>query len=328
LKTGIRINHLQSGGLITNYYCASKCGHCLYACSPQWKKDYISRENAEKSFRLIKNMGCPSVHIGGGEPFLNFNGLKTVLEAAQKTNMGIEYIETNSAWYKNEDQASGILDDLLKLNVTTLLISISPFHNEFIPFRKVKGVLSACRKSGMQVFPWVMDFYSDLDQLDDNLPHPMNDYKELFGEDYLTQIPRRYWTIFGGRAINTFKDALPLRPLEQVLAESSECYELTNTSHFHIDLYGNYIPGLCSGLAINMFDLLNSLSDKKYPLINLLFSTGIKSFLDLAIDHYGFTPDQAYLNKCHLCQEIRKYFVNTSHIQSNELKPAEFYSML
>ena len=35
------IDRLHSGGVITNYYCTSSCGHCLYFCSPKWKKEYI-----------------------------------------------------------------------------------------------------------------------------------------------------------------------------------------------------------------------------------------------------------------------------------------------
>lgn len=36
------INHLSSGGIITNYKCPAACGHCLYSCSPNAKLGYIS----------------------------------------------------------------------------------------------------------------------------------------------------------------------------------------------------------------------------------------------------------------------------------------------
>jgi 2-iminoacetate synthase ThiH len=68
---GLQINYLNSGGLITNYYCTSECGHCLYRCSPKWKKEYIDKPGAKAILQKILSLGCNSIHIGGGEPLLN-----------------------------------------------------------------------------------------------------------------------------------------------------------------------------------------------------------------------------------------------------------------
>lgn len=38
------IDRLQSGGVITNYTCTSRCAHCLYGCSPGWPKEYMDRD--------------------------------------------------------------------------------------------------------------------------------------------------------------------------------------------------------------------------------------------------------------------------------------------
>ena len=61
------IKKLRSGGLITNYFCSSSCGHCLYNCSPHWEKRYIDPYTVEKNLRAVRALGCRSVHIGGGE---------------------------------------------------------------------------------------------------------------------------------------------------------------------------------------------------------------------------------------------------------------------
>lgn len=47
----LNINSLASGGVITNYYCVSRCGHCLYNCSPGRSKKYLDGATAEKIFR-------------------------------------------------------------------------------------------------------------------------------------------------------------------------------------------------------------------------------------------------------------------------------------
>lgn len=52
------IRHLASGGVITNYHCVSRCGHCLYNCGPHRPKDYLDDETAEAVFRRVRDLGC------------------------------------------------------------------------------------------------------------------------------------------------------------------------------------------------------------------------------------------------------------------------------
>ena len=324
----LSITNLQSGGLITNYYCSSKCRHCLYGCSPSWKKEYITSETARKNFEKVIELGCYTLHIGGGEPFLNTNGLLETTKTAFEQNLNIEYIETNSSWYKDEKSALEILNQLKKNRVNTLLISMSPFHNEHIPFKKVKNVIEACEKTGLSVFPWIHDFYKELNAFDDNVTHTLEEYKEQFGENYVEYIPSRYWIHFGGRAIETYKNIYDLKPIDRMLNDSKVCNELTDTSHFHVDLFGNYIPGLCSGLSIKVSDLGNSLENEKYPILTTLYNNGIKGFLELAKSKYGFNPKTEYLSKCHLCLEIRSFLIKERKVNSIELQPLEFYDNL
>lgn len=324
MKT-LHISSLYSGGLITNYYCSSRCGHCLYGCSPKWPKEYITKEKAKSNFNLIKSLGCYSVHIGGGEPFLNVNGLEEVLIAAKEENMQIDYIETNSSWFTSEGTAVDILRKLKKAGLRTLLISMSPFHNEHIPFRKVKEVMSVCRKTGVLIFPWIQEFYPELEMFDENKKHILNEFKEKFGEDYIDNIPMRYWVHFGGRAIQTYKEIYPLKSLGEILNSSPGCNELTDTSHFHADLFGNYIPGLCSGISLKINDLGEPLNENEYPIITMLYNNGVKELLENAKAEFGFNPRKEYFNKCHLCFDIRKYMVKEKGIVSKELQPVEYY---
>ena len=58
----LNARHLSSGGLITNYYCTSSCGHCLYRCSPRWEKKYIDQETTRQILQKVKDLGCHSLH--------------------------------------------------------------------------------------------------------------------------------------------------------------------------------------------------------------------------------------------------------------------------
>jgi hypothetical protein len=326
LKNELTIRRLASGGLITNYYCTSRCAHCLYCCSPAWEKRYIDAAAARANLRKIKALGCHSVHIGGGEPFLNPDGLLAVLEVARRERVQVEYVETNSSWYQDQDSAVVLLAELKDRGLSTLLISISPFHNGYIPFRKVKGVIAACRAAGLAAFPWVNDFYREIDAFDDREPHQLAEYQDKFGPDYLPRLPRRYWMHPGGRALKFLSRISESRSLESLLAaHPGGCRELADVRHFHLDLFGHYIPGLCSGLAIRRDDLGQPLPAEQYPLLNTLFVTGIKGFLQLAQGIYGFQPEAAYPSKCHLCMEIRRHLALERPEDFPELQPLAFY---
>ena len=323
----LSLSRLASGGLITNYYCTSSCRHCLYRCGPRWKKDYISLETARETFMTITNLGCSSIHIGGGEPLLRPDKLYGVLASAQEAGMHIEYKETNSSWFRSRDTACEILENLQARGLSTLLVSISPFHNEYITFSKVKGVLLACRETGMHVFPWTADFIDEISSLDHTIPHSLGEYQEVFGPDYLARLPGRYWISQGGRSLETFKKySIPRTVSELVAMNTKGCSELAEVNHFHIDLYGNYIPGLCAGLSIRKNDLGGMLDAKEYPLITSLYTTGVGGFCDYATRNFSFrAKSQNYGSKCELCFEIRKYLVLEKRINSKELQPIGHY---
>jgi len=328
MSNTLHISKLFSGGLITNYYCTSKCQHCLYACSPKWDKQYIEIEKVRGYFKFLKSMDCFSIHIGGGEPMLKTETLFEILKVAKEEDIHIQYVETNSSWYKDEKSAIKILKKLRKSGLHTMLVSISPFHNEHIPFNKTKGVIKACHKTGINVFPWIQDFYPEIDSFDDQVTHSLDEYEQKFGKDYLKNIPGRYWIQPGGRAVLMLKNIFPLKQLENLPGIHNGCSELTDTSHFHIDLFGNYIPGLCSGLAIKAEDLGQLLDKNKYPILSILYSEGVYALLEFTRHQYNFEPKDQYLNKCDLCLDIRRFLSSEMKQESIELQPKQFYEFL
>ncbi|MEW6709784.1 MAG: radical SAM protein [Candidatus Riflebacteria bacterium] len=321
------IKRLLSGGLITNYSCSSNCQHCLYACSPRRRPDYINEEDALKYLGLIRAMGCNTVHIGGGEPFLQPEKLLLVLKAANQAGVKIEYVETNSSWFRSDDDADRILQDLRQAGLRTLLVSISPFHAEFVPLAKVNGVMQACSRNGINVFPWVRDFYQDFTGFDQNETVDIAQLVEVFGQAYLNSIVQRYWIQPNGRAINFLKKVYQMKSSVDLASDRTGCQELLQTSHFHLDLYGNYIPGLCAGLSIRYSDLGKTLNSSEYKLINILAESGPAGLVDHATG-LGYRMAHEYLNKCHLCQDIRRFLLREKGIDSQELQPREFYAFI
>ena len=168
----------------------------------------------------------------------------------------------------------------------------------------------------MGIFPWVTDFISDLSQFDAGNTHSLKEFSDIFGRDYLLQVLERYWIHMGGRALETYRPLMGQKTFHQVMDESTAtCYgELSSTSHFHIDLFGNYIPGLCSGLSIAIEDLGKPLSDETYPVLTALCRHGIRGLVKMAKAAIGYKPQKDfYINKCDLCTEVRFCLVQNGY---------------
>jgi hypothetical protein len=122
---------------------------------------------------------------------------------------------------------------------------------------------------------------------------------------------------------------LPSHDRDSVLARSpANCARaLKDTSHFHIDLYRGYVPGLCAGLSVAMEDLGRPLPAGKYPLLDVLAASGISGFYAMAHEDYGYTPlREVYLNHCDLCTEIRSFLIQQAQGRFSELAPEGFYT--
>ena len=99
-------------GIITNYNCSAGCRHCMFASSPLCKNEYITPEMSEKVAKILSHAKTQSVHIGGGEPFLNFEALCSLVEALNRYAIGVDYIETNAFWCTDEDFVRSRLERL------------------------------------------------------------------------------------------------------------------------------------------------------------------------------------------------------------------------
>ncbi len=260
---------------------------------------------------------------------LSPRALATILETATLEGLRVEYVETNCVWFRDMRSACTLLQEMRASGLETLLISISPFHNEHIPLKKVKGVMRACEETGVSVFPWVLDFYNDLKKFDTSSTHSLEEFQQHFGPDYLSKVAQQYMIHFNGRALHTFESLFEKKTALAILDENPyPCSEPGDTSHFHIDLYGNYIPGLCTGLALNLDDLAEETDKQRYPLLDLLCSRGINALFEEAVEHYGFAPHQTYITKCDLCQHIRSFLVLEKGLKTRELQPVEFYTSM
>jgi len=299
------VNKLRHGGIMANYQCTAACRHCLYACSPERSGGYISKETAEEICALLREGGCQSVHIGGGEPFLDFNGLAELVHTVSKTGITVDYIETNAYWATDERQIEKRLRVLARAGADTLCISIDPFHAEYVPVSRPLFLAEACRRSGFGHFLWQDRFLPVLSRVDSGITHSRAELERLISPDYILETTRSYGVNMGGRAVNIEAEYATPKPIGS-FTDSNPCGGLLSGDHFHVDLYGRYIPPGCTGITIPLNEAVRGIPDGKYPAFEALLSGGVAGLLQYA-QALGFDADKECPSRCALCFNIRRW---------------------
>jgi hypothetical protein len=316
----LRTGTLTHGGIMVNYRCNAACRHCLYSCSPTRRQGYVNGESAQKICSLLCRGGCRSVHIGGGEPFLNFESLLMMIKNLNEADINIEYIETNAYW-AYEASAPERLKRLLAAGADALCISIDPFHAEYIPYGAPLTLAALCEKTGIDYFLWKREFLPVLSQLDPEKNHSRQEMEKSFSGEYIYSTAKLYGIEFGGRAINIENEFNALRSEEQRsegqhsegmhpaehFADSAPCRNLLSTGHFHVDMDCCFIPPRCTGIRIPLSEAINGIPEGKYPVFNALYNGGVSALLDIAGQN-GYIPENAgYPSKCGLCFQLRNF---------------------
>ncbi len=310
---------IEYSGVMTSYTCSAACAHCLYCSSPACGGEFMNAETAERIARSLRRMGVSSVHIGGGEPFLNLESLRETIRALRASGIGIDYIETNAFWYKDDRSAGELVREL----GVPIMVSVDPFHAEFVPVGRPLGLVHLLSEMGWDFFVWQERYIKRLLPLERSRRATRADLKNLMGENYLFDAARAYGLSANGRALTILRAHMPLRPAEAHLG-GAPCRVLDGR-HCHVDLYGSFVPPGCPGVAIEIEDVARGEIDpEKYPVATRLMKGGVRALYEYAREA-GFSPDPC-VSKCELCFFLREYL--SRERPSRDVEPACFYESM
>ncbi len=327
---------LSSGGLIVSYQCSNQCRHCLYASSPEWQK-WITETDATAILKGIQkhNRYLTGLHIGGGEPLLKPELVAWIVRQIVALRLPLEYVETNAFWCHNDSRTETVFRMLQEAGIPAVLVSVSPFHLEFVPPERVLRAI----RIGRQVFgPNGLHVYTSyfLNQFQDlplSQPLPLEDYLDAVGrENASLAFATEYGLIPNGR-VPVLLSALYQGRQASAYTNETCRRELESPHHVHIDLDGHYIAGLCAGLSLGdgrdldtLYGAGVDLTDR--PVLTHLLEGGVEALFLWAVETFGYVErPEGYIAKCHLCLDIRRYLVR-SDVQFPELAPRQFYVQL
>ena len=298
-------------GLVVNYACNAACRHCLYACSPKRNSGYMSEDSCERICLLLQERGIDTIHIGGGEPFLDFKSLLGVIRTVRRAGLNIEYLETNGFWASDEKRAVYYLGELKQAGAETLLISIDPFHVEYVPVESPLRLADICKKVEFGYFLWQEQFQEKLSHLESDRVYSRYELEKTLSQDYILETTEAYGLgTQTGRAINIAQEYFPKIPVADLIKNSHACHNLLNTTFMHIDLYEKFIIPGCTGITIPLEDAVRGVPRGRYPVYEALVSDGVAGLLKF-IDGLGLTFEEEYVSYCSLCFNIRHWLSKT-----------------
>lgn len=298
---------LPYSGIMTGYACSAECRHCMYCSSPSMPREFMTRDMAASICKSLSKFGVEAMHIGGGEPFLDFDSLCMTIEVMRRHAIEVEYIETNASWCTDERRIRERLGVLKKLGVNCLMVSVDPFHVEFVPLKKPLMLARELKAAGFDSFIWQEKFVKQLLALDAWHAHTHEELKLVLGEHYVEDAAREYRLSVNGRALRIAQLLYEKKSVGELLGSSENC-NLLDGRHCHVDLYGHVVPCGCPGIAIELEDfLVGKLPSGKYPVASRLLTGGVGELYEYARG-VGFEGnEEGYVTKCDLCYNVRAY---------------------
>ncbi len=310
----------------------------MYACSPRWGADWISKKDAEGILtqlvgRIVESpLGSDRVdlnhglHFTGGEPFMNFDLLLELVKMAHELSIPSTFVETNCYWCENDETTKGRFVELRDEGLNGVLISVNPFILEYVPpVRTERAIRLAGNVFGRNTMVY-QEFVSQQFRhfkIKERLP-----FEEYLQKTSLQSLSHMELLPIG-RVPYRLGYLFQKYPPRQFFGESCS-EELRRNWHVHIDNYGNYITGYCGGISLgdarDLDSILQGIDLDDRPIIDALV-TDLKGLYELGKQFSYSECAEGYISKCHLCVDIRRHITHHTD-EFKELSPREFYKHL
>jgi len=299
----------RSAGLLLTYQCNAACEFCYYHCGPD-KGGLMPVEMCLAAWRSLRILAgaTAKIHLTGGEPFLYWDHLVSVLAEGRRQNLGpVDLLETNGFWARSDALVRDRLQRLIDLGVQRLKISVDPFHQEYVPLPPVRR-LATIAKEMMGPACVLVRWEEYLQASADGKVLPENARDKIYLDTYHDHPCR-----FKGRAADHLAGLFASRSAE-AFTDSNCLGGFLGAKGVHIDPYGNVFSGTCSGIIVgNINEVpLEAMWQRFHPERNAFIETlcgqGPYGLLERA-ESLGYHRRDAYAGKCHLCTHLRQFFL-------------------
>ncbi len=138
-------------GIVLSTQCNATCVHCSQSCGP-YRQEKLSSADV---FRIMDEAAAIdddqplSFDLTGGEPFLDFDSLVEIVSHGARLGAQVSCV-TNAYWSRTDDIARARLSLLQRAGLTALSVSVSRFHQRFVPIQLVRRTLATANELGIR----------------------------------------------------------------------------------------------------------------------------------------------------------------------------------
>lgn len=288
--------------------CNSQCIHCQADASPL-RKDVMQVKDAYNYLTeatAISNI--ESFMIFGGESMLYPKRAIAIFKKASQLQIPKIEMITNGVWGKNKATTERLARKLKKAGVNDMNISVDAFHLQYIPLEYPRNAALASLKASIENVTWnvaVIKSINAANEYDKKTAQILKTLQPIGLEASTVKI------VPAGRAIQN------LRQYFQSTSLYGPCEEepltgntLTNPESICIEPSGS--ANICWNLpignakSIQLRRLITEYDWRRNQITRTLVEEGPTGLMKLPeARDYQFQEDQ-FINKCHLCMEIRK----------------------
>ena len=314
---------IAAAGLLLTYWCNARCDHC-YEMSGPGRHGWMTEADARGHLSALGRLGVPAagVHIGGGEPFGDYELLLAVVRAARDVGLdGIGYVETNGYWATEPAVVRHRLGELRDAGMRQISISADVFHQAHVDPACVTRLWQVARDvlgpGGVRARRW--RFLKE--------PTDLRFAGEAERRAAYREALRSHGERMTGRAARLLSPLVARQPAARFDADACR-KPLLDSGHVHVDPGGHVFPGTCVGLTLGTAapdrPLDAVLEARRGPVWQLLSERGPYGLLQHA-ESFGYRQEpHGYADKCHLCTSVRT-FLRRAGLHEDELGPAEVY---
>jgi len=288
--------------------CNSQCIHCQADASPL-RNDVMDVKDAHDYLtEATAASNIESFMVFGGEPMLYPERAIAIFEKAHQ--LGIPRIDmiTNGVWGKDKEKAEKLAEKLKTSGLNKANISVDAFHVKYIPIHYPQNAALALLEAGVEDVKWNVAVVESI--------NAENEY-----DKETRQMLKRLDPI--GIDVNFVK----IMPVGRVVQNLREFFQrellhgpcegeplignpLTNPESVCIEPSGSV--NICWNLAIGnaretpLSRIISEYEWRKNSIVKTLVEEGPKGLLKLLEANNVKLQGSDYINKCHLCTEIRK----------------------
>lgn len=288
--------------------CNSQCAYCQADAGP-WLDEVMDVRDARNY--LTEAAGVADVEsfmVFGGEPMLYPTRAIAMFKRAQQLNIPRIDMLTNGVWGKDKKTAERLAKRLKNAGLNTLGISVDAFHLEHIPLEYPRNAAQASLLEAIEKVTWnvaVIESLNGANHYDKMTVHILKELEPVGIEAHIHKV------VAAGRGVQEIPQYFQKNRLDGP-CEGETPMENTLTNPQCLTIEPSGAVDVCWHLSIGnarktpLSQIISRYDWQKNPVTKTLVEEGPMGLLKLQKAFARSFDKSEYINKCHLCVEIRK----------------------